>query len=59
MRLQIVLIERSEFGKTVGLRGGWRGWLFAVIVAAGSAYLLFHPWFVARVIVPFLRAIGA
>ena len=54
-----VLLERSNAGKKSGLRSGWRGWLFAATVAGGPAYLLFHPWFVLRVMVPFLRAIGA
>lgn len=54
-----VLLERSITGKRWSLHRGWRGWLFAVVVAAGPAYALFHPWFVLRVMVPFLRAIGA
>lgn len=54
-----VLLERSQIGKRLGLHRAWRGWLFAVIVAGGPAYILFHPWFVMRVMVPFLRAIGA
>ena len=54
-----VLIERSHLGKTLSLRDGWRGWLFAALVTAGPAFILFHPWFVTRVIIPFLRAIGA
>jgi hypothetical protein len=54
-----VLLERSAVGKTLGFRDGARGWLFAVVVAAAPAYFLFHPWFVLRVMVPFLRAIGA
>jgi hypothetical protein len=54
-----VLAERSALGKRLGLTGGVRGWLSAVGVAAGPAYFLFHPWFVLRVVVPFLRAIGA
>jgi hypothetical protein len=54
-----VLLERSSAGKKLGLRDGARGWLFALLVAAGPAYWLFHPWFVLRVVVPFLRAIGA
>lgn len=54
-----VVVERSRFGKRLNLQRGWHGWLFAVLVAAGPAYWLFHPWFVLRVMVPFLRAIGA
>ena len=54
-----VLFERSRMGKRLGLDSGIRGWFFAVAIAGGPAYILFHPWFVLRVMVPFLRAIGA
>jgi hypothetical protein len=50
-----VLIQR----KIAGLRGALSGWLFTTIVVAAPVFWLFHPPFVARVIVPFLRAIGA
>jgi hypothetical protein len=50
--------ERSSRGRRLGLGQGWRGWLFTVLVAAGPAYWLFHPWFVHRVILPMLAAIG-
>ncbi|HSU65988.1 MAG TPA: membrane bound O-acyl transferase family-domain-containing protein, partial [Tepidisphaeraceae bacterium] len=54
-----VLVERSAAGRRAGLGTGVRGRAFAMLVAAGPAGLLFHPPFVMRVIVPFLRAIGA
>jgi len=54
-----VLLERSNAGKKLGLRDGWRGWMLTALVAGAPACLLFHPWFVLRVMVPFLRAIGA
>jgi len=54
-----VLFERSMPGKRLGLSSGIRGWLFAVFCAGAPAYLLFHPWFVRGVILPFLAAIGA
>jgi hypothetical protein len=54
-----VLLERSRIGKRWRLHRGMRGWFFAVLLAACPAYWLFHPWFVTRVIVPFLHAIGA
>jgi hypothetical protein len=54
-----VLLERSRVGKRWNLHRGMRGWFFALLIAASPAYWLFHPWFVTRVIVPFLRAIGA
>jgi Membrane bound O-acyl transferase family len=54
-----VLFERSLPGKQLGLNSGARGWFFAVFSAGAPAYLLFHPWFVRGVILPFLTAIGA
>jgi len=54
-----VLFERSLPGKRLGLGSGPRGWLFALLCAGAPAYLLFHPWFVRGVILPFLTAIGA
>ncbi len=54
-----VALERTAFGKKLGLRRGWRGWLFMAACTAGPAFLLFHPAFVTRVIVPFMKAIRA
>jgi hypothetical protein len=54
-----LLGERSRFGQTLGLGHGWRGWLFTLLVLILPACLLFHPPFVERVIVPFMRALGA
>lgn len=54
-----VAAERSSFGKRHGLREGMRGWLFTAAFTAGPVFLLFHPWFVLRVIIPFLEAIHA
>jgi hypothetical protein len=54
-----ILIERSSAGRRAGLRRGMRGRLFALTVAAAPAYWLFHPAFVGRVILPFLKAIKA
>jgi hypothetical protein len=54
-----VLFERSLPGKKLGLSHGTQGWLFALLCAGAPAFLLFHPWFVRRVILPFLTAIGA
>lgn len=53
-----VVVERSEAGQSLGLGGGVRGWLWTAVIAAGPAYVLFHPWFVMRVIDPFLRAVA-
>jgi Membrane bound O-acyl transferase family len=52
-----VLAERSRTGRRLGLGRGLRGRLWAILVALGPVCCLFHPWFVTRVMVPFLRAI--
>jgi alginate O-acetyltransferase complex protein AlgI len=54
-----VAVERSGFGKRLGLRQGRRGWLFTAAFTAGPVFLLFHHLFVLRVILPFMEAIGA
>jgi alginate O-acetyltransferase complex protein AlgI len=54
-----VAAERSALGKRLGLRRGWRGWLFTAAFTAGPVFLLFHRPFVLRVIVPFLEAFHA
>jgi alginate O-acetyltransferase complex protein AlgI len=54
-----VLLERSPFGRRLGLGGGWRGWTFAALCTALPAYWLFHPPFVSRVALPFLEVIHA
>ena len=35
------------------------GWFFMALFVAGPAFWLFHPWFVLRVILPFMQAIHA
>jgi len=52
-------IEHSRFGKRFGLGHGVRGWFLTVLFVAGPAFWLFHPWFVLRVILPFMQAIHA
>jgi hypothetical protein len=54
-----VLVERSTVGARLGLGRGVLGWLWMALFTAGPAYFLFHPWFAMRVMIPFLRAIGA
>jgi hypothetical protein len=54
-----VMLERSAFGRQVGLQGGPIGRIFALIITAAPAFWLFHPPFVMRVILPFLHAIHA
>jgi hypothetical protein len=53
-----VIVERSEPGQRLGLGQSARGWLWTALIAAGPVFVLFHPWFVMHVIVPFLRAIA-
>ncbi len=52
-------IEHSRFGKRVGLGQGLRGWCFMMVFLAAPVFWLFHPWFVLRVILPFMHAIHA
>jgi len=52
------LAERSETAKRLSLGRGATGWLWTAFIAVGPIYFLFHPWFVIRVIVPFLRAMA-
>jgi Membrane bound O-acyl transferase family len=54
-----VTVERSQFGKRLGLGQGVRGWCFMVVFLTVPVFGLFHPWFVLRVILPFMRAIHA
>ncbi|MBI3409621.1 MAG: hypothetical protein HY040_14875 [Planctomycetes bacterium] len=54
-----VLLESSRSARHSGLGRGFVGWLFTAVVVGGPAFLLFHPPFVERVIVPFLETIGA
>jgi Membrane bound O-acyl transferase family len=54
-----VLIERSNLGAKFGLQRGAIGWFWMAFFTAAPAYFLFHPRFAMRVMLPFLRAIGA
>jgi len=54
-----ITIEHSGFGKRLGLGRGARGWLFMAVVIIAPVVWLFHPWFVQRVIIPFMQAIHA
>jgi hypothetical protein len=54
-----VLAERSSFGARFGLREGVRGWLFTIVFTAAPVFWLFHPPFVLRVIIPFMKQIHA
>jgi alginate O-acetyltransferase complex protein AlgI len=54
-----VTLERSALGRRLGLRDGPTARVFMLIVTAAPAFWLFHPPFVLRVILPFMRAIHA
>ena len=54
-----VMLERSRFGRRLGLQTGPSAWIFMVLVTAVPAFWLFHPPFVLRVILPFMRAVHA
>ena len=54
-----VLLERSAIGRRLGLGSGVRGWLWVLLWAGTPAFLLFHPLFVRRVVLPFVAAIGS
>lgn len=53
-----LLVERSKFGKRLGLGTGWRGRAFTAIVLIAPACGLFHLWFAREVVLPFLEVIG-
>ena len=54
-----VLIERSHFGRRVGLNHGAAGWIFMFVFTVGPACWLFHKPFINKVMNPFLKSIGA
>lgn len=54
-----VMMERSRFGRASGLGQGVRGWWFMTVFLTLPVFGLFHPWFVVRVILPFMLAIHA
>src|SRR5580658_1805985 len=54
-----VAVERAAFGRKLGLRRNLRGWLFMAVLIVGPVFLLFHPPFVLRVIIPFMKAVRA
>lgn len=54
-----VMLERSHLGHQLGLRRGFSGWLFTLLMTAGPVFWLFHRRFVLHVIIPFMHAIHA
>jgi Membrane bound O-acyl transferase family len=53
------IVERATFGRSLGLGRDWRGWFFMMFFLLAPLPGLFHPWFVTRVILPFMRAVHA
>jgi alginate O-acetyltransferase complex protein AlgI len=45
--------------RVTSVRRGAAGRFLTILVAAGSAFWLFHPPFIRNVILPFMKAIGA
>jgi alginate O-acetyltransferase complex protein AlgI len=54
-----MLFERSALGRRFGLGRGVVGRIFTMAVLLMPLYFLFHPPFVERIMVPFMRALGA
>jgi len=54
-----ILVERSKIARKIGLGNGLLGRLFTMLVLLGLVSSLFHPPFVVRIVVPFMRAMGA
>lgn len=54
-----VMIERSRHGRKIGLGRGGMGRLFMALFTLGPLFWLFHPPFVLRVIIPFMKVAHA
>jgi hypothetical protein len=54
-----VTLQRSNLGERLGLNGGLAGRIFMFVMTAGPAFWLFHPPFLLRVVLPFMKAIHA
>jgi len=54
-----MLLVGSRVGHRLGIGSGWRGWAFTMLFVAGPVFWLFHPPFVHRVFLPFLKLAGA
>jgi len=52
-----VAAERSAMGSRLGLQAGLMARIFTFVLTAGPAFWLFHPPFVMRVILPFMKAV--
>ncbi len=55
----LILLERSPFGRSLGLGQGIRGWAFVVGELAAMASLAFPTPFIQNIVLPMMRATGA
>jgi hypothetical protein len=53
-----IALEKSSFGRSIGLGKGWLGRLYAAAFLLLPVSWLFHDQFVVAVFVPFLQALG-
>jgi alginate O-acetyltransferase complex protein AlgI len=58
LQVPAMLIERSRWGRALGLGHGRHGWLFTTLMLVAPAGLLFHAPFVRGVVLPFLQVLG-
>lgn len=54
-----IFVERSMVGRRIGLGKGWRGWLFTACILFAPLAVFLHVPFVTRIVVPFMRDLGA
>jgi hypothetical protein len=54
-----IMFERCALGRRIGLGSGSLGRLFTILVLVVPVGFLFHRPFVVRIIVLFMRALGA
>jgi hypothetical protein len=55
MQAAALLVERSAWGRRLGLSRGAAGWAFTMLVLAAPIGLLFHAPFIRTIIVPMLN----
>jgi hypothetical protein len=53
-----VWLEKTAFGRGIGLGRGVRGWSWVLLITAVPVPLLFHQPFVTRVIAPFFKMLA-
>jgi hypothetical protein len=53
-----LLVERSRMGRRLRLGSGITGRVFCAVVVLGPVWLLFHPFFLERVVAPMIEALA-